>query len=397
MMKLTILGSTGSIGTSTLDVVARHPDRFRVWALTAARQVDVMLTQCLQFKPQRVVMVQADAARELRAKLAEVGLASIEVSEGLAALDEVACAPEVDAVMAAIVGAVGLSPCLAAARAGKRLMLANKEALVVGGDLFLDAVRQGGATLLPIDSEHSAVFQSLPEDRASWSRRVEKIILTASGGPFRTWDPDGLSSVTPEQACAHPNWVMGRKISVDSATMMNKALEVIEAYFLFGVAVDRIEVVIHPQSVIHSMVQFVDGSVVAQLGTPDMKVPIAYGMSWPERIESGAARLDFRAMGDFSFESFDSPEHRRRYPGLQLAFEALRSPSGTTALLNAANEVAVEAFLQRQIRFDQIHRVNRSTLDRVVFDAPRNLDDLLALDAHARRAAREVIQSLDPR
>jgi 1-deoxy-D-xylulose-5-phosphate reductoisomerase len=397
MMNLTILGSTGSIGTSTLDVVARHPDRFRVWALTASRQVDLMLAQCVQFRPQRVVMVQADAAQALRAKLAQAGLAGIDVSEGLPALDEVARAPEVDAVMAAIVGAVGLSPCLAAARAGKRLMLANKEALVVGGDLFLDAVRQGAATLLPIDSEHSAVFQSLPEDRGTWARRVEKIILTASGGPFRTWDPDRLHSVTPEQACAHPNWVMGRKISVDSATMMNKALEVIEAYFLFGVSVEQIEVVIHPQSVIHSMVQFVDGSVVAQLGTPDMKVPIAYGMGWPERIESGAARLDFRGMGDFSFESFESPEHQRRYPGLQLAFEALRSTSGTTALLNAANEVAVEAFLQRQIRFDQIHQVNRSTLDRVVFDVPRTLDDLLALDASARRAAREVIQSLDRR
>jgi 1-deoxy-D-xylulose-5-phosphate reductoisomerase len=394
-MKLTILGSTGSIGTSTLDVVARHPERFQVWALTASRQVDLMLAQCVQFQPQRVVMVQPDAARELRAKLAQAGLTTIEVSEGLAALDEVACAPEVDAVMAAIVGAVGLSPCLSAARAGKRLMLANKEALVVGGELFLDAVRQGGATLLPIDSEHSAVFQSLPEDRASWPRRVEKIILTASGGPFRTWDPDTLSTVTPEQACAHPNWVMGRKISVDSATMMNKALEVIEAYFLFGVSLDQIDVVIHPQSVIHSMVQFVDGSVVAQLGTPDMKVPIAYGMGWPERIESGAARLDFRAMADFSFESFDAPLHQQRYPGLKLAYEALRARPGTTAVLNAANEVAVEAFLQRQIRFDHIHRVNRLTLDRARFDAPRSLDDLLALDQAARRTAQEAIQSLD--
>ena len=393
-MNLTILGSTGSIGTSTLDVVARHPDRFKVWALTASRQVDLMLAQCRQFSPQRVVMVQPDAAQELRTRLADAGMGSIEVCDGLAALDEVASAPEVDAVMAAIVGAVGLSPCLAAARAGKRLMLANKEALVVGGDLFLDAVRQGQATLLPIDSEHSAVFQSLPQDRDTWARRVEKIILTASGGPFRTWDPDRLASVTPEQACAHPNWVMGRKISVDSATMMNKALEVIEAYFLFGVSVGQIEVVIHPQSVIHSMVQFVDGSVVAQLGTPDMKVPIAYGMSWPERIESGAARLDFRAMGDFSFESFDAPEHQRRYPGLKLAFEALQARSGTTAVLNAANEVAVEAFLQRQIRFDQIHRVNRETLDRAVFDSPRSLSDLLALDAQARRAAQEVIGHL---
>ena len=238
-MNLTLLGSTGSIGTNTLEVVARHPDRFQIWALTAARQVDLMFAQCQKFRPRQVVMTQPQAARELKARLADAGLQGIEVLDGLAALDEVASASPVDAVMAAIVGAVGLSPCLAAARAGKRLMLANKEALVVGGELFLEAVRQGGAELLPIDSEHSAVFQCLPQDRDSWPQRVEKIILTASGGPFRTLDPNRLSNVTPEQACAHPNWVMGRKISVDSATMMNKALEVIEAHYLFGLAVDR--------------------------------------------------------------------------------------------------------------------------------------------------------------
>ena len=310
------------------------------------------------------------------------------------ALDEVASAPEVDAVMAAIVGAVGLSPCLAAARSGKRLMLANKEALVVGGELFLAAVRSGGAELLPIDSEHSAIFQSLPADRSSWSDRVEKIILTASGGPFRTFDPQALSTVTPAQACAHPNWVMGRKISVDSATMMNKALEVIEAHYLFGLTSSQIEVVIHPQSVIHSMVQYRDGSVLAQLGTPDMKVPIAYGLSWPDRIESGATRLDFRAMADFSFESFDDPVHQRRYPGLKLAFEALNATPGTSAVLNAANEIAVESFLQGQIRFDQIHQVNRYTLDQVSVRAPESLADLLSLDARGRQTARTGVHHL---
>ena len=394
MMNLTLLGSTGSIGTNTLEVVARHPDRFQIWALTAARQVDLMFAQCQKFRPRQVVMIQPQAARELKARLADAGLQGIEVLDGLAALDEVASASPVDAVMAAIVGAVGLSPCLAAARAGKRLMLANKEALVVGGELFLEAVRQGGAELLPIDSEHSAVFQSLPQDRDSWPQRVEKIILTASGGPFRTLDPNRLSNVTPEQACAHPNWVMGRKISVDSATMMNKALEVIEAHYLFGLAVDDIEVVIHPQSVIHSMVQYRDGSVVAQLGTPDMKVPIAYGLSWPDRIESGAARLDFRAMADFSFESFDLPAHQRRYPGLKLAWEALRAMPGSTSVLNAANEVAVEAFLQRQIRFDQIHQLNRLTLDGMNFQSPQNLAELLALDVQARAFASEGIGRL---
>ena len=393
-MNLTILGSTGSVGTSTLNVVARHPERFKVWALTAARHVDLMLEQCQQFRPERVVMVQSAAAAELRQRLSQAGLSAIEVMDGWAALDEVAGAPEVDAVMAAIVGAAGLSPCLAAARAGKRLMLANKEALVVGAELFMAAVQQGGAQLLPIDSEHSAIFQSLPHDRSTWSSQVEKIILTASGGPFRTWDPERLAQVTPEQACAHPNWVMGRKISVDSATMMNKALEVIEAKYLFGMDLERIEVVIHPQSVIHSMVQTCDGSVMAQLGTPDMKVPIAYGLSWPDRIESGATRLDFRAMADMSFESIEDPVHQRRYPGLKLAWQALRAPSGATAVLNAANEVAVEAFLQRQIRFDQIHWVNQHTLEGTRVSAPANLEDLLEIDARTRSEATRWVQKL---
>jgi 1-deoxy-D-xylulose-5-phosphate reductoisomerase len=391
--RLTILGSTGSIGTSTLDVVARHPDRFEVFALTASRQVDLMWQQCQTFRPRHVVMVDAQAAADLRARVNEARL-KIEVHAGSSALNDVASHPEVDAVMAAIVGAAGLPPCLAAAHAGKRLLLANKEALVVGCEVFMQAVRQGGATLLPIDSEHSAIFQSLPDDVSSWDRRVEKIILTASGGPFRTLDPSRLREVTPEQACAHPNWVMGRKISVDSATMMNKALEVIEARYLFGLGPERLEVVIHPQSVIHSMVQYRDASVVAQLGTPDMRVPIAYGLSWPERIESGAATLDFRTLSAMTFESLDQAGHDRRFPGLQLAWNALRAPAGTTAVLNAANEVAVAAFLERRIRFDQIHAVNLEVLSGLPPANPHSLDDLLALDAQARQLATRQVQGL---
>ena len=391
--RLTILGSTGSIGTSTLDVVARHPERFEVFALTASRQVELMWQQCQTFRPRHAVMVDPQAAAELSARVRGSGL-GIEVHSGSSALDEVASHADVDAVMAAIVGAAGLSSCLAAARAGKRLLLANKEALVVGCDVFMQAVREGGATLLPIDSEHSAIFQSLPDDVSSWDRRVEKIILTASGGPFRTLDPVRLREVTPEQACAHPNWVMGRKISVDSATMMNKALEVIEARYLFGLGPDRLEVVIHPQSVIHSMVQYRDASVVAQLGTPDMRVPIAYGLSWPERIESGAATLDFRALSAMTFESLDQAGHADRFPGLQLAWDALRAPAGTTALLNAANEVAVAAFLDRQIRFDQIHAVNLDVLASLPPAAPASLEDLLALDELARERAGQVVQGL---
>ena len=391
--RLTILGSTGSIGTSTLDVVARHPERFEVFALTAARQVELMWQQCQTFRPHHAVMVDPQAAADLSARVRSAGL-DIEVHCGSSALDEVASHADVDAVMAAIVGAAGLSSCLAAARAGKRLLLANKEALVVGCDVFMQAVREGGATLLPIDSEHSAIFQSLPDDVSSWDRRVEKIILTASGGPFRTLDPARLCEVTPEQACAHPNWVMGRKISVDSATMMNKALEVIEARYLFGLGPDRLEVVIHPQSVIHSMVQYRDASVVAQLGTPDMRVPIAYGLSWPERIESGAATLDFRALSAMTFESLDQAGHADRFPGLQLAWDALRAPAGTTAVLNAANEVAVAAFLDRQIRFDQIHAVNLDVLAALPPAAPASLEDLLALDEQARQQAGQVVRGL---
>ena len=391
--RITVLGSTGSIGKSTLDVLARHPDRFRVHALTASTQVDLMLAQCAQFRPQVAVMVEPLAARSLSEKLRAEGI-NTEVRSGPQALDEVASASEVDAVMAAIVGAAGLSSCLAAARAGQKLLLANKAALVVGGEVFLSAVQEGGAVLLPIDSEHSAVFQSLPEDPATWQTRVDKIILTASGGPFRARDPRTLKEVTPEQACAHPNWVMGRKISVDSATMMNKALEVIEARYLFGLAPQQLEVVIHPQSVIHSMVQFTDHSVVAQLGTPDMRVPIAYGLSWPERMASGAAALDFRSLAPMTFESMEEHNHPERFPGLKLAWETLDGPAGSCAVLNAANEVAVEAFLNRQIRFDQIHQVNEATLGRMHGDRPQNLADLLELDRQSRGLAREVVARL---
>lgn len=391
--RVTVLGSTGSIGTSTLDVIARHPDRFEVYALSASRQVDLMLAQCLKFNPRFAVMVQAEQGKALADKLQAHG-ATTRVLTGLAALDEVASAPEVDAVMAAIVGAAGLSPCLAAARAGKRLLLANKEALVVGGDVFLSAVRQGAATLLPIDSEHSAIFQSLPEDPATWMARIDKIILTASGGPFRQRDPQTLRDVTPEQACAHPNWSMGRKISVDSATMMNKVLEVIEAKYLFGVEVDQLDVVIHPQSIIHSMVQYRDASVVAQLGTPDMRVPIAYGLSWPERMDSGASRLDFGQLQSMTFESIQTRDHPLRYPGLMLGFAALRASPGVCAVLNAANEVAVQAFLDREIRFDQIHAVNMATLEAFTPAIPRALPDLLDIDRESRARAQAWVQRL---
>ena len=391
--QLTILGSTGSIGVNTLDVVARHPEKFQIFALTGARQVELMFSQCLAFKPQFAVMVEREAAQQLAEKIKSAGL-STQVFNTPQALVDVSSDERVDVVMAAIVGAAGLAPCLAAAKTGKRLLLANKEALVVGGQLFLDTVLAGGAKLLPIDSEHSAVFQSLPDNPEVWPAAVDKIILTASGGPFRTRDPNSLHTVTPEEACAHPNWVMGRKISVDSATMMNKALEVIEAKYLFGVTPRQIEVVIHPQSVIHSMVQFVDGSVVAQLGTPDMRMPIAYGLSWPDRITSGSDPLNFNHMQAMTFEAMDEPSHMQRFPGLRLAWEALAAPQGTTAVLNAANEVAVDLFLKKQIRFDHIHQVNLATLERIRPMRPQCLEDRLDIDAQARDAALAIAANL---
>ena len=384
--RIAILGSTGSIGVSTLDVLARHPEQFEVYALTASTRVDEMLAQCLQFRPTFAVMASEAHGAELQQRCVSAGL-STRVLMGAAQLSTVASDEKVDIVMAAIVGAAGLASCMAAALSGKRLLLANKEALVVGGEVFLAAVRQGGAKLLPIDSEHSAIFQSLPDDAGTWPAVIDKLLLTASGGPFRTRAPETLRDVTPEQACAHPNWVMGRKISVDSATMMNKALEVIEARYLFGVTPQQIEVVIHPQSVIHSMVQYRDNSIVAQLGTPDMRVPIAYGLSWPLRMASGANALDFAGLAALTFESTKSPDHEARFPGLKLAWQVLEGPVGTPAILNAANEVAVAAFLDRRIRFDQIHAVNLETLAAVRAVRALSIDDLLALDTQARRAA----------
>ena len=387
---ITILGSTGSVGVNTLDVVAAHLDKFEVFALSAATQTELMLAQCTRFKPRYAVMASAPHALILADKLKRNGLET-EVLRTQDALEIIASHADVDVVMAAIVGAAGLAPCMAAARAGKRLLLANKEALVVGGDVFMQAVRDGGCQLLPIDSEHSAIFQSLPEDPATWAERVEKIILTASGGPFRTRALDTLRDVTPEQACAHPNWVMGRKISVDSATMMNKALEVIEAKYLFGLKPSQIEVVIHPQSVVHSMVQYLDTSVVAQLGTPDMRVPIAYGLAWPGRISSGAKALDFKALSDLTFEALDT----QRFPCMSLAWEVLDAPSGTPAILNAANEIAVEAFLEKRIRYDQIHTVNRASLDGLCAPRIMGIDDLLALDIEARAFATRLVLSME--
>ena len=386
-----VLGSTGSIGTSTLDVIARHPDRYRVFALSAMSRVDELAAQCLQHQPRFAVLPDAALAAQLRARLREAG-SRTEVLDGMAALSEIAAHPEVDAVMAAIVGAAGLPPAMAAARAGKRLLLANKEAIVLGGALFMQAVEQGGATLLPVDSEHSAIFQCLPEDRSTWSQRIDHIVLTASGGPFRQRDPASLADVTPEQACAHPNWVMGRKISVDSATMMNKALEVIEARWLFNLKPEQIKVLIHPQSIVHSMVVCRDHSVLAQLGTPDMRVPIAYALAFPERVESGAGLLDLLKTPSLAFEEADAV----RFPGLHLSWQALRAAEGSTAVLNAANEEAVAAFLDRQLRFDHICRINRDALEAVMPQAGEvdSVEGLLALDARARRHARQRISAL---
>ena len=388
--RVTVLGSTGSVGLNTLDVISAHPERFEVFALSASTNVDLMLSQCAQFKPHYVVMASEQHGRLLDEKIKQNGLVA-QVLWTSNALEMIAADERVDTVMAAIVGAAGLTPCMAAAKAGKRLLLANKEALVVGGEIFMDAVLAGNAKLLPIDSEHSAIFQSLPEDPASWSARVEKIILTASGGPFLKRNLATLRDATSEQACAHPNWVMGKKISVDSATMMNKALEVIEAKYLFKLRPDQIEVVIHPQSIIHSMVQYLDTSVVAQMGSPDMRVPIAYGLSWPERIASGALALDFRTLANMSFEVPDMA----RFPGLQLAWDVLAAPMGTTTVLNAANEIAVAAFLESRIRFDQIHRVNVATLDKLSVSKVGGVDDLLALDSQARSIAHHVAQQLE--
>ena len=389
MQQITILGATGSIGVSTLDVLARHPDKYAVHALTAHSKVDELAAQCQQFRPKRAVVGSAAAAARLGAMLRERDV-HCEVSYGEAALCEVAA--EADTVMAAIVGAAGLAPTLAAARAGRKILLANKEALVLSGQLFMDAVAASGAILLPIDSEHNAIFQSLPMayGRSPAASGVAKIVLTASGGPFLKRAVETLEEVTPDEACKHPNWSMGRKISVDSATMMNKGLEVIEAHWLFGAPADRIEVVIHPQSVIHSMVSYVDGSVLAQLGNPDMRTPIAHALAFPERIDSGVAQLDLTAMAALQFEK---PDYQR-FPCLALAFDALRAGGTAPALLNAANEVAVEAFLERRIGFRDIDRVVARVMHENDHGAAASIEAVMAQDGAARRAAAAIVGNL---
>lgn len=391
MQNVTVLGSTGSIGVSTLDVIRRHPDRFRAFALCAHAQVDKLFEQCLEFRPRYAVLRDAQLADNLTERCRSAGL-DIDVRHGVEALVEVSSLVEVDAVMAAIVGAAGLEPTLAAARAGKRVMLANKEVLVMAGELFMHAVRENGATLLPVDSEHNAIFQSLPADFSRGLDRcgVQKILLTASGGPFRNVPLAELVNVTPEQACAHPNWVMGRKISVDSATMMNKGLEVIEAHWLFAAPPEMIQVVVHPQSVIHSAVQYADGSVLAQMGNPDMRTPIAYAMAWPERIAAGVAPLDLFKIAHLDFFAPDF----ERFRCLQLAYNVLHEGGTAPAILNAANEVAVAAFLERRLPFLGIARLNEAVLEALPAGPEGSLADVLAADAEARALARQMIQDL---
>lgn len=388
MQNLTILGATGSIGKSTLDVVARHPDKYQVIALTAQQQDERLFEQCRQFHPRYAVLLDEAAAERLRVRFTAAGIQT-EVLCGADALVRVATLPEVDTVMAAIIGAAGMPPTLAAAEAGKKVLLANKETLVLAGHLFMDAVRRSGAVLLPIDSEHNAIFQSLPHDYAGDMQHsgVSKILLTASGGPFRNTPLSALQNVTPDQACAHPNWSMGRKISVDSASMMNKGLEVIEAHWLFNAPADAIQVVVHPQSVIHSMVQYADGSVLAQLGNPDMRTPIAYALAYPGRIESGVAPLDLFQIARLDF----SPPDFARFPCLALAYQALRAGGTVPALLNAANEVAVAAFLERRIAFLDIPRLIEAVMAKVPRGEVHTLQDVLDADANARLAATEWV------
>jgi 1-deoxy-D-xylulose-5-phosphate reductoisomerase len=386
--RLTLLGSTGSIGDSTLDVVARHPERFSVFALTAHRNGDKLVEQCLRFRPELAVVGDAETAARVSAQLRDAGCKT-EVAYGPQALVDASQSERCDTVVAAIVGAAGLAPTLAAARAGKRILLANKEALVMSGAIFMDAVRDHHATLLPVDSEHNAIFQCLPRE-ASLHGGVSKIILTASGGPFRTREPATLADVTPDEACKHPNWVMGRKISVDSATMMNKGLEVIEAHWLFDLPGERIEVLVHPQSVIHSLVSYADGSVLAQLGNPDMRTPIAHALAFPERVDSGVAQLDLAQIASLSFEK---PDYAR-FPCLALALKALDEGGIASTALNAANELAVDAFLSRKIGFMAIAQVVDAVLNALPNRRPSGLDDVLEADAAARRAAADCIGNL---
>ena len=390
---LTILGSTGSIGTSTLDVVARHPERFRIFALSGHSQTAKLAEQCLAFRPQYAVTTNEAQAAELRAQLAAAGCQT-EVLHGEQALCDIAAAPETDGVMAAIVGAAGLPPTLAAARAGKTIYLANKETLVVSGSLFMQTAAQSGARILPVDSEHNAIYQVLPPEKGYLKQNgVQSIILTASGGPFLHTDLADFPAITPEQAVKHPNWQMGRKISVDSATMMNKGLELIEAHWLFNCPPEKLETVIHPQSVVHSMVRYADGSVLAQMGTPDMRTPIAYCLGLPERIASGVPPLDFAALSALTFES---PDYRR-FPCLELAYQAMQAGGGVPCVLNAANEIAVAAFLAGRIRFPDIARTVRHCLEQDFSGSHHSLEGLLDLDAAARRAAEAFVRQVADR
>ena len=388
---LTILGSTGSIGVSTLDVVARHPDRFRVVALTANKNVQKILEQCQRFEPRYAVLLDEASAERLQVEVRRAGLAT-EVLWGVDSLEKVASLPDVDTVMAAIVGAAGIRPTFAAAATGKRVLLANKETMVMAGRIFTDVVKENHATLLPIDSEHNAIFQSLPQHFSGDLRAVgvRRILLTASGGPFRQMPLAALENVTPGQACAHPNWVMGQKISVDSATMMNKGLEVIEAHWLFEASPEQIEVVVHPQSIIHSMVEYVDGSVLAQLGNPDMRTPIAHALGFPERIETGVNPLDMFKVARLDFEA---PAFER-FPCLRLAYQALASGGSAPAVLNAANEVAVDSFLKCLMPFTSIPAMIEDVMQTIGRRDIATLDDVLAADGMAREAAQEWLTCL---
>ncbi|MFP5383434.1 MAG: 1-deoxy-D-xylulose-5-phosphate reductoisomerase [Gammaproteobacteria bacterium] len=386
-LSLVVLGSTGSIGQSTLDVVARHPGRFRVLALVAGNRADALYEQVLRFAPRHAVLADESAAVQLGNRLRAAG-SDCEVSCGTEAMCRVAVLADADAVMSAVVGAAGLAPTLAAVRAGKRVLLANKESLVMSGRLFMAEARRAGAVILPIDSEHNAVFQCLPAGCADLDAAgVRRILLTASGGPFRTASAEAIAQATPAQAVAHPNWSMGRKISVDSATMMNKGLEVIEAHYLFGARPSQIDVVVHPQSVVHSMVEYVDGSVLAQLGSPDMRTPIAHALAWPERVEAGVSFLDLVQRGRLDFEAPDET----RFPCLRLAREAMLAGGNAPAVLNAANEVAVEAFLEGRLSFPGIAAVIADTLAVVTLPVAETLDALVAVDASARRHATTVV------
>lgn len=398
-ISVTVLGSTGTIGVNTLDVISRHPERYEVFALTGNANVERLFEQCCRHLPRYAVTLEEQAASRLRERLAREGLASIEVLSGTDALAQVAGHEDVDYVMAAIVGAAGLIPTLAAAQTGKRVLLANKEALVMAGQLFMDAVQRHAATLLPIDSEHNAIWQCMPQptgnppasSRFLKNRGVTRILLTASGGPFRNWPIDGLSDVTPDQACAHPNWKMGRKISVDSATMMNKGLEIIEASWIFDMSPDSIEVVLHPESIIHSMVEYEDGSILAQLGNPDMRTPIAHALAWPSRMASGVEPLDIFKVAQLNFEKPDFS----RFPCLRLAYNAIEAGGTATAILNAANEQAVAFFLSRRIRFTDIADTVSATLDAMDIHPADTLDTVLEDDRRARLFADEYMTKLN--